>query len=115
MFGSLYYNAWIALLAFTVYFLAKFQTNQLPLSIILYGLLWAAIAFILTFILRALIGYVVFTPAEEESINENRTDGNLSVSIEEKHNQVTGNQSTKDIETEEVAKVVQTMLQQDEK
>lgn len=114
MFGSLYYNAWIALLAFTVYFLAKFQTNQLPLSIMLYGLLWAVIAFLLTFILRALIGYIVFTPVEEESpIEELEKDIELA-STDENHNKVANTLSSDNPETEDIAKIVQTMLQQDE-
>lgn len=105
MIGSLYYNAWIGLLAFTLYFLANFQTNQSPLSIILSSLMWAVIAFILIFVIRAILGYIFFTPeAKEKTIEED----DLFI----KDSKV---QQTENPESEEVANVVKTMLQQDGK
>lgn len=103
MFGSLYYNAWIALLAFTLYFLSNFQTNQSPLSIMLYSLMWALIAFVLTFVLRALLGYIFYTPEKEEKEEEDLFIKDTEV------------QQTENPKSEEVVKVVKTMLQQDKK
>lgn len=112
MFGSLYYNCWIALLSFTIYFLARFQTTQAPLSIILFGLLWALIAFIVTFILRAIIGYILFTPESEEE--------EVALTEEEQKAQqdelnLSKTSQPKEENAEEIAQVVQTMLLKDEK
>lgn len=110
MFGSLYYNFWIALLSFTVYFLARFQTSQAPISIILFGLLWALIAFIITFILRIVIGFILFTP---EVSNEELTEDELNV--QQEGLDLTKSSQPKEENAEEIAKVVQTMLLKDEK
>lgn len=112
MFGSLYYNFWLALIGFTVYFLARFQTNQAPLSIILFGFLWAAIAFIVTFILRGILGYIMYTPESEEDIlesnDEQQSEQQAGATVGEMN-------SPLENQSEEIAQVVQTMLQQDKK
>lgn len=105
MIGSLFYNAWVALIVFTLYFLANFQTNQSPLSIILFSLMWAVIAFILTFIIRAILAYIFYTPETEEKVEEDETFFTKDTEVAQGENP----------KSEEVAKVVKTMLLQEEK
>lgn len=112
MFGSLYYNFWIALIGFTIYFLARFQTDQAPLSVVLFSLLWAAIAFVLTFIIRGILGYIVYTP--EPKIDENEED-ELTQDVESQNQPVNQVEIPSEKQSEEIAQVVQTMLNQEDK
>ncbi|MBQ0139333.1 MAG: hypothetical protein KBT36_08555 [Kurthia sp.] len=115
MFGSLYYNFWLALAGFTIYFFARFQTNQAPISVILFGLMWATIAFVVAFILRGIIGYILYTPEPEVVEDELLEDGTGRQPEQQIDTVVDESKRPSQEQSEEIAQVVQTMLQQDNK
>lgn len=103
MYGSIFYNLWMALSAFTLYFLLNFLSNEAPLKIVLYSFMWAGIAFLLTFILRGLIAYILYTPEEDVEEEElQQTDSNEELKDEAPHT------------SEEIAEVVKSMMNEDE-
>ena len=61
MFGSIFYNCWGALIAFTIYFFATFQI-VLPFKSLLGSFIVAIIAFFAMFLVRYFIGYITYTP-----------------------------------------------------
>lgn len=114
MFGSIFYNFWFALAGFTIYFFARFQSNQAPLTTILYGLMWAAIAFVIAYIVRALIAYIIATPSEQlEQIEGAETDTE-DIAKENGEESLPSPEPTvefSDEQSEEIAKAIQTMMQ----
>lgn len=113
MFGSIFYNFWFALAGFTIYFFARFQSNQPPLTTILYGVMWAGISFIIAYIFRALIAYILFTPQQEgneemnQETNEKEDAANVSLPSEP-------TVEFSDEQSEEIAKAIQTMMQKEQ-
>lgn len=103
MYGSIFYNLWIALSAFTLYFFVNFLSNEAPLKIVLYSFMWAGIAFLLTFILRAIIAYIVYTPEEAEVVEEAQEVESIEVTKDETTHT-----------SEEIAEVVKSMINEDE-
>lgn len=103
MYGSIFYNLWIALGAFALYFFLNFLSNEAPLSIVLYSFMWAGIAFLLTFILRALIAYILYTP----ELTEDDVEEEIAQSDE-----VTKDETTHT--SEEIAEVVKSMINEDQ-
>lgn len=115
MFGSIFYNCWAALFSFAVYFIWAIQDPYAyPWPTIGASFVVAVIGFIAMFILRYFIGYVFYTPegivfsdtvdgqGDGELVNENQNqfvtqDEREAVDFEEEN-------------TEEIAKVVRTML-----
>lgn len=110
MYGSIFYNCWAALIAFTVAFIVQIvEPFPLPVPSILSSLLWALAAFVLTFGIRLLLGYILYTPEEIEF-----DLGEEVASIDAYPNAKTSTVEISDESTEEVAKVVRTMLNKDE-
>lgn len=115
MFGSIFYNCWAALFSFAVYFIWAIQDPYAyPWPTIGASFVVAVIGFIAMFILRYFIGYVFYTPEGivfSDTV-DGQGDGEL---VNENQNQfVTQNErEAVDFEeenTEEIAKVVRTML-----
>lgn len=67
--------------------------------------MWAVIAFILTFVIRALLGYIFYTPKAEEKAVEEEDFFSKNMEV----------QQTESPKSEDVANVVKTMIQRDEK
>lgn len=117
MFGSIFYNFWFALAGFTIYFFARFQSNQAPLITILYGLMWAAIAFIVAYIVRALIAYIIATPSDQlEQPDEGVESDTEAIAKEERSSEESLPSPEPTVEfsgeqSEEIAKAIQTMMQ----
>jgi len=116
MYGSFLYNCWSALVGFTVYFVLALQ-NQFaaPIGIMIGSFLAAIGAFILMFPVRYLLNFILFTP-EPVTIT---LDQEQPIAQEEQKivNQSVLNQSNtvefEDKNTEDIAKVVRTMMHQD--
>lgn len=114
MFGSIFYNFWGALGSFTLYFLWAFQQPMaLPLLVILQSFLAAVVGFTLMFAVRYLIGYVMYTPEQlalsEMTVPENAEDDTFDQDLlmQKKDDTVV---EFEEEDSEEIAKVVRTML-----
>ncbi|MEG0384076.1 MAG: multidrug transporter [Solibacillus sp.] len=114
MFGSLFYNSWAALCSFTVYFIWAVQDPfAYPLPTIGVSLVVALIGFIVMYFIRAFIGYVFYTP---ENIAYSEVDSTLNIepsNAEQQQFVPQNGRTTVEFEednTEEIAKVVRTML-----
>ncbi len=82
MFGSIFYNLWGALIAFSIYFFSTFQKPFTPLRILIGSFIVAIIAFFVMFIVRFLIAYILFTPEEDEEAVEGDIEEKELESIE---------------------------------
>lgn len=117
MFGSIFYNCWAALFAFSIYFIITLQKPYLPMRIIIGSFATAIIVFVLMFVVRYLIAYILHTPESTEikDIDEQTNEqGQLLTEGEQEQQQL--NASTVEFEdesSEEIAQVVKTMLDRD--
>ena len=115
MLGSIFYNCWAALFSFAVYFIWAIQDPYAyPWSTIGASFVAAIIGFIAMYIIRYFIGYVSYTPEnvmfsdvdeQSDAVNENQfvpRSEHTTVEFEEEN-------------TEEIAKVVRTMLHRQDK
>ena len=114
MFGSIFYNFWGALGAFTLYFLwALQQPFPQPIPVILQSFLVALVGFIFMFAIRYLLNYILYTPEQTETAElqvqqaEGEELSDLDLLMQEKNQSVSEFQ---DEDSEEIAKVVRTML-----
>lgn len=119
MFGSIFYNFWAALLSFAVYFIGAIQNPYaMPLPTIGAAFVIAVIAFSLMFLVRYFLGYVFYTPEAPVLLH---TEEELPVTVKKEtdiEQSVSQSDRTasdfEDENTEEVAKVVRTMLHGDD-
>ncbi|MBX8946161.1 MULTISPECIES: hypothetical protein [Lysinibacillus] len=117
MFGSIFYNLWGALIAFSIYFFSTFQKPFTPLRILIGSFIVAIIAFFVMFIVRFLIAYILFTPEEDEEAVEGDIEEKELESIEGVIQEVPIANSTvefQDENSEEIAQVVRTMMNREE-
>lgn len=117
MFGSIFYNLWGALIAFSIYFFSTFQKPFTPLRILIGSFIVAIIAFFVMFIVRFLIAYILFTPGEDEEAVEVDIEEKELESIEGVKQEVPIANSTvefQDENSEEIAQVVRTMMNREE-
>lgn len=117
MFGSIFYNLWGALIAFSIYFFSTFQKPFTPLRILVGSFIVAIIAFFVMFIVRFLIAYILFTPEEDEEAVEGDIEEKELESIEGVIQEVPIANSTvefQDENSEEIAQVVRTMMDREE-
>lgn len=120
MFGSIFYNFWAAIIAFSVYFFATLSDTNLPSQILMGSGIAAIIAFLCMFALRYLIAFVLYTPEEQlfDELNQEneqlRMQSSTEQSLERKHSEIDiSTIEFNDESTEEIAKVVRTMMNQD--
>ncbi|MEI4768552.1 hypothetical protein WAX74_02630 [Psychrobacillus sp. FJAT-51614] len=97
MVGTILSNFWAALFAFSIYF---FSTHPFvdPKSILLNASIIAIIVFLLTFLVRAIIAFVLKSPIEEEVL--------VTTLNSEEINELPS--------SEDLARVVKSMLNEDE-
>ena len=117
MFGSIFYNLWGALIAFSIYFFSTFQKPFTPLRILIGSFIVAIIAFFVMVIVRFLIAYILFTPEEDEEAVEVDIEEKELESIEGVKQEVPIANSTvefQDENSEEIAQVVRTMMNREE-
>ena len=123
MYRSILFNCWIALIAFTFYFIKTIYDTSgtaAPMQTIMWSFIWAVFGFILAFGLRAFLDYILYTPEQIDGL-ETETIPNVSNGLD---NEATSgstlsiqNNSTvefQDESSEDIAQVVRTMLHRDE-
>lgn len=120
MFGSIFYNFWAAIIGFSIYFFSTLSDSQVPLHSLVGSLIAAAVSFILMYVIRLLLGYILFTPDEDvfKSLNkENEKFREQMANLQNGSTQSHASTSTRefnDESSEDIAKVIQTMMLQDE-
>lgn len=124
MYGSVFWNCWGSLFAFTVTFAIVYQESISPLKIMLTSFFVAIAVFILMFPVRSLIGFILFTPDDEhlnDAIEKDETDGNKNLSEEmqsgienpeEMNNHHSSSKGLQDQNAEEIANVVRAMMEE---
>lgn len=117
MFGSIFYNLWGALIAFSLYFFITFQKPYTPLRIIIGSFVAGIIVFFVMYIVRFLIAYVLFTSEGDEEVVEGEHEENASDNHEEENQETpTANSAIEfqDESSEEIAQVVRTMMNRED-
>jgi len=117
MFGSIFYNLWGALIAFSCYFFITLQQPYTPLRIIIGSFIAAIIVFFVMYIVRFLIAYVLFTPNADQPLADSELEENSSTHLDEGSNDASSTSSTvefQDENTEDIAQVVRTMLNRED-
>ncbi|MGM9943644.1 MAG: hypothetical protein ACI33M_01800 [Lysinibacillus sp.] len=113
MYGSFFYNCWAALLGFTVYFFVVLQQPYvMPVSALIGAFVTALIVFLCTFLVRMFLGYVLYTPEEVGFQEPLEVEGqpNTSEGLQAPLVEQTLTVEFEDESSEEVAKVVRTMM-----
>ncbi|KOS62682.1 hypothetical protein FJQ98_06235 [Lysinibacillus agricola] len=113
MFGSIFYNLWGALIAFSIYFFSTFQKPITPLRIIIGSFVAGILVFFVMYIVRFLIAYVLFTPESNEDVVEGELEDNESDNRNEEDQETPTANSTvefQDESSDEIAQVVRTMM-----
>jgi len=117
MFGSIFYNLWASLIGFTIYFVLALQNVFVaPIAIILGSFIAGLLSFIVMFPIRIVLSYILFTPEEvvlEEEIMTIEQDNNDLHNLEMKSDSSTV--EFDDESTEDIAKVVRTMMHSEAK
>ena len=124
MYRSIFFNCWIALIAFSFYFIKTiYETGgtAAPIQTITWAFLWAIFGFVIAYGFRAFLDYILYTPEPIDGEMETEAISNFSDGLD---NEVTSgstlsiqNNSTvefQDESSEDIAQVVRTMLQRDE-
>ncbi|WP_374963491.1 hypothetical protein [Lysinibacillus sp. RS5] len=116
MFGSIFYNLWGALAAFSLYFFSTFQKPFTPLRIIIGSFVAGIIMFFVMYIIRFLIAYVLFTPEGDEEVVEGELEESESVNSKEDQETPTANSTVEfqDESSDEIAQVVRTMMNRED-
>lgn len=117
MFGSIFYNLWGALIAFSIYFFSTFLKPYTPLRIIIGSFVAGIIVFFIMYIVRFLIAYILFTPEGVEDVVEGEHEENESGNREEDNQETPTASSTvefQDENSEEIAQVVRTMMNRED-
>jgi len=117
MFGSIFYNLWGALMAFTIYFFSTFQKPYTPLRIIIGSFVTAIIVFFVMYIVRLLITYILYTPeVDEEAVEDEIVENEQSAPEGTNQEGTTANSTVEfqDENSEEIAQVVRTMMNREE-
>ena len=113
MYGSFLYNCWAALLGFTVYFIIVLQQPYvMPISALIGAFITGFIAFVRTFLVRMFLGYVLYTPEEVEFQESPEVEGqsNTGEELQIPLVEQTSTVEFEDESSEEIAKVVRTMM-----
>ena len=116
MFGSIFYNLWAALIGFTIYFFATLSDTAVPLNSLIGSFIAAVFSFVLMFAIRYLLGYILYTPGDHLFDSLKKENEQLR-ELMATQGEAAGNTSTvefQDENSEEIAKLVKTMLLQDE-
>ena len=124
MYRSIFFNWWIALIAFSFYFIKTIYDTggtAAPIQTIIWSFVSAVIGFILAYGVRAFLDYILYTPELIEGEIETEAIPNVSEGLD---NEATSgstlsvqNDSTvefQDESSEDIAQVVRTMLHREE-
>ena len=113
MYGSFLYNCWAALLGFTVYFIIVLQQPYvMPIGTLIGAFVTAFIVFLCTYLVRTFLGYVLYTPEEVDFQELLEVEGqpNTSEELQIPLVEQTSTVEFEDESSEEIAKVVRTMM-----
>lgn len=114
MFGSILYNLWAALIAFSIYFFIMLRSSDAPIQILIGSFVTAILVFFAMFLVRYLVSFILYTPEIEDSLtdDEHREAGQDDNDPEHNHEKKTANSTVEfqDENTEEIAQVVRTMM-----
>jgi hypothetical protein len=120
MYGSFLFNVWGALISFTVYFIWLInQPHPFPIPVLIKSFIVAIVAFLLMYPVRYVLSYIFYTP-EDLIFSENEhleSAGTVNLKKEAKPIQTIDTLNKSEFgneDSEEVAKVVRTMLEKDE-
>ena len=120
MYGSMFYNFWAAIIGFSIYFFSTLSGTSLPFNNILGSMIAAAAAFVGMFAIRFLLAYIFYMPDDElfkgldnenERMREQLLNGESDTANSGASNST---MEFNDQSAEEIAKVVQTMMQEEE-
>lgn len=121
MFGSIFYNFWAAIIGFSIYFFSTLSDSSVPLNSLVASLIAAVVSFILMYAIRLLLGYVLYTPGDEVFTSLNKENEQLREQLANGRSAegsnpdgTTSTMEFHDESSQEIAKVIQTMLLQDE-
>lgn len=120
MFGSIFYNFWAAIIGFSIYFFSTLSDSIIPLNSLVGSFIAAAVSFIIMYAIRLVLGYIFYTPDDELFNSFNKENKQIRLQLEESANGASGSGASnstveyKDQSSEDIAKVVQTMMLQDE-
>ncbi|MDI7741686.1 hypothetical protein QMK38_06695 [Lysinibacillus fusiformis] len=122
MFGSIFYNFWAAIIGFSIYFFSTLSNSQMPLNSLAGSFIAAAVSFVLMYGIRLFLGYVLYTPDEDLFSSLNKENEQLreqfanrgSGEAASESGGITSTMEFTDESSEEIAKVIQTMMRQDE-
>ena len=118
MFGSIFYNLWGALIAFSFYFFITLQSSYLPFRIVIGSFVTAIVVFLVMFFVRYLISFILYTPESEESLTDQQHHESVQDenNLERNHEKELINSTVEfqDENTEEIAQVVRTMMNREE-
>lgn len=115
MFGSIFYNCWGALVAFSIYFFVTLSQSYTPTHILIGSSICAVIAFVAMYIVRYCLSYIFYTP-EDKMFDEFKKENDKKNEQRASENNNTANATVQynDESSEEIAKVVRTMMNQEE-
>lgn len=120
MYRSIFFNCWIGLLSFTIYFIKTIYSTKglaAPIPTIAYSVLWGTIGFVAAYGLRAMLDYVLYTPEIPEidtpDLGDNGNGTEDKVQVDQPFVK-TSTVEFQDESSEDIAQVVRTMLNQDE-
>lgn len=120
MFGSIFYNCWIALLAFTIYFFVTLSQSQAPSSILIGSFVVAIVIFFVMFAVRYFLAYILYTPEQQlfdnltKDVDREESEQNQQLNNELQTASNTSTLEFKDENSEDIAQVVRTMMSQDD-
>ena len=120
MYGSIFYNFWAAIIGFSIYFFGTLSDSLIPFNNLGISLIAAAASFIIMFAIRYLLGYIFYMPNDDlfNSFNkENERMREQIAKIPADSTNTGTNTSTmefKDQNSEEIAKVVKSMMMEEE-
>mgnify|MGYP003462576188 FL=1 len=113
MYGSLFYNCWASLIGFAVYFFIVLQQPYvMPVNALIGSFVTAFIVFLSTFFVRMFLGYVLYTPEEVGFQDQLELEGppNTNEGLTTPLVEQTSTVEFEDESSEEIAKVVRTMM-----
>lgn len=116
MYGSILFNCWGSLIAFAITFSIMYQVSIFPSKILIVSFAAALTSFVFMFLVRYLIGYILYTPDDglfEEFVKEAESGKEEETELLSENHNGSRHQSTVDFDyksPEEIARVVRTMM-----
>jgi len=115
MVGSIFYNCWATLIAFTITFVVMvLQQSLFPFQILLWSFVVGILTFVAMFGIRFIVGYIWYTPNDELFLNVEGMESEELNRGEANSGQQQSTVEFNDEASEEIAKVVRSMMSYDD-